>query len=385
MTSKTQLKPQGQSASGRGVLTNLQLCRAYAALVVVVGHTLHDFEAFGANANDPNAWPINWGAGVDIFFVISGFIMVHVAADDFGKAGSSWRFFSRRVARVAPLYWMATTALILGAFIAPGLLNVPIGDWRHVVASYAFIPDPRPGLEIIRPVLALGWTLNFEMLFYVVFALAMLLPLRLGLPWSALCSRSPPSLTSPSRRPIPALRSGPIRSRSNSYLARRLARAAYRFRCALGAKRTAFALAALGLGLATVDVATLLQAPATANVIRFGLPAALAVGGACFGTQLTRGVFTRWGLAIGDASYALYLSHPFVIRPLRKLWQSALNGHANALFPVMATLMCVAVALALHRWLEKPMTRALVRRLEGAPPPRADVAAAEPVKRLRAA
>ena len=353
------------NATKRGVLANVQLARAYAALIVVIGHTLHDLEAFGPGAGDLNAQSINWGAGVDIFFVISGFIMVLVAGDDFGKPGASWRFFSRRVARVAPLYWLATTAVVLGALAMPSWLNVPLGDWRHVLASYAFIPDLRPGLTIARPVLALGWTLNFEMLFYVVFALAMFLPFRFGVAAVAglfVLAACFHVAFAPSDPRI-AFWTDPV---ALEFVFGVLIGVAFRRGVRLAAL-PALAMVLLGLALATVDVTAMANGPALTPVVRFGLPAALAISGAALGPQLTKGRALAWGVALGDASYALYLSHPFVIRPLRKMDQMLLGGGDGVLFAVIAAALCVGLALALHRWLEKPLTRSLVSRLRDAP------------------
>ena len=58
---------------------------------------------------------------------------------------------------------------------------MPIGGARHILTSYLFIPDWRPDMSVVRPVMALGWTLNYEMLFYVVFGCAMAAPLRIAI------------------------------------------------------------------------------------------------------------------------------------------------------------------------------------------------------------
>src|SRR5271166_2680793 len=81
------------------------------------------------------------------------------------------RFLGRRIARIVPLYWIATTLVVLGALAVPTALSEPLGEgWRYIAASYLFIPWLRPD-GFIQPVFRLGWTLNYEMLFYVVFAL----------------------------------------------------------------------------------------------------------------------------------------------------------------------------------------------------------------------
>jgi exopolysaccharide production protein ExoZ len=113
------------------------------------------------------------GFGVPLFFVISGFIMV-VITDDSSRP---WPFIRSRLIRVVPLYWLATTVAALITLFLSYL------SWRHLAFSYAFLPLDRPGAEEhFFPVLGLGWTLNYEMLFYALFALSLTLPRRLQIP-----------------------------------------------------------------------------------------------------------------------------------------------------------------------------------------------------------
>ena len=338
-----------------GVLSNVQICRAVAALGVVLGHGLHDAGALEA------APFVNWGAGVDIFFVISGFIMVLVAAHSFGAPGEGKRFLARRMVRVAPLYWLATTALLAGAWIAPGLLNVPIGGWWHVVSSYLFIPDTRPGLDALRPLFALGWTLNYEMLFYVVFAGEMALPFRFGLGAliALFVAAAAVHVTLPLNYGPFGFWSDPI---ALEFVLGTLIGAAYHAGWRMG-PRAALACAAVGFALVNIDVFAALGVTGVPTFLCFGVPAALMVAGAALGPQLAGLRAVAWGVTLGDASYALYLSHPFVIRPLALLWRRALGGRAEVAFVAATALICVAVALAVHVWIERPMTRALVARL----------------------
>lgn len=143
-------------------LLNVQYLRGAAALGVVVYHA-------GLTAGvplGPGAW------GVDIFFVISGFLMVLIT----GQASRPWPFLRDRLIRIAPLYWIATCA----SFALYGRVSTggqsPIDD---LVASFAFIPLGESGdAPWFFPVLNVGWTLNFEMLFYLVFAGSLFFPRR---------------------------------------------------------------------------------------------------------------------------------------------------------------------------------------------------------------
>lgn len=151
------------SASGpqRRHLLGLQYLRGIAATGVVMFHV-------SAAAGTP--WRIGaWG--VDLFFVLSGFLMI--AITDGGAR--PWLFFKDRLLRVAPLYWIATAAMVaIGLIgIAPNLALDP----ARIVASFAFIPYGEVNARgITLPILPVGWTLNAEMLFYTIFAFILFLP-----------------------------------------------------------------------------------------------------------------------------------------------------------------------------------------------------------------
>jgi exopolysaccharide production protein ExoZ len=343
----------------QNVLPNLQICRGLAALLVVVGHSLHDLDSIAAREGlEPLRTSVIWGCGIDIFFVISGFIMVHVAASDFAVPGAPWRFMTKRIARIAPLYWLVTTTLILGALVAPGLLNVPIGGARHIISSYLFIPDWRPDMSVVRPVMALGWTLNYEMLFYVFFAGSMFMPFN----------RAIALLT--------ALFVGGVAARAFfrieqtqlafwmdplilEFLFGAYVGIAYRAGWRLNAP-AALALGALGFVLVTTNLPEALGLNVDAQFIRYGVPAAMLIAAATMGPSPPDKLPVGFGVALGDASYALYLSHPFVIRPLREIWLKA-GGAALPLwaFSVVCAILAVLVAFALHQYLELPIARGL--------------------------
>ncbi len=367
----------------KGVVSNLQICRALAALIVVIGHSLHDLDTLAARAGvalAPSA--INWGAGIDIFFVVSGFIMVYVAGDEFGVPGAPRRFLFKRVARVAPLYWLVTTALILGSLVAPSLLNVPIGGARHILASYLFIPDWRPDMSVVRPVMALGWTLNYEMLFYLVFGCAMAAPQRIAVP--AMTALFVAAALAKSVLHIEqtqlAFWMDPL---ILEFLFGVYLGLAHRAGWRLSAP-VAMALALAGLILVTTALPEASGLSISVNAVRYGLPAAMLVGAAALGPQLPRIAPVRFAVALGDASYALYLSHPFVIRPLREVWRRIGGEHLpDAAFTLACVLMAVALAFALHVYLENPIARwlsAALRPLLAPPaiarPPAADAARA---------
>lgn len=149
-------------------IDSIQGLRAIAALLVVVDHSMSIMISKGSllGIDSHFAWLFG-GIGVKIFFLISGFIMTVTTHGEFSSAGASKRFLYKRFLRVAPLYWIATTA-----YAARISLQGTPPHFASLIFSFLFIPQ-RNDLGIMQPVYGLGWTLNFEMFFYVLFGLAL--------------------------------------------------------------------------------------------------------------------------------------------------------------------------------------------------------------------
>jgi exopolysaccharide production protein ExoZ len=142
----------------KNTIDGIQVLRAVAALMVVVLH---------AKLSTPGSdnWPAFGGAGVDIFFVISGFVMAYTTPQLSGCAPSdAWLFLRKRIARIVPLYWLA-------------LLWTTRRDMPdlNLLKDCLFLPHWNAQFpESINPIVVQGWTLNYEMSFYGLFGLAML-------------------------------------------------------------------------------------------------------------------------------------------------------------------------------------------------------------------
>ncbi|MEH3145349.1 MAG: acyltransferase [Methylobacterium frigidaeris] len=346
----------------------MQVLRAVAALMVVVSHGQAEASALAARLGlgfQPAGW-LPWNAGVDIFFVISGFIIVHAAGPLHGRPRARRRFLAHRVARVVPLYWLMTSAYLAMVLVRPGLLNAPGGaDPAYLAASYLFWPTARPD-GAVTPLYSLGWTLNYEMAFYALFALALPLSRRRAVAAVAL---SLAALVTATRfagtLPTPLAYWGdPIVLEFAFGLGLGLLRAE-------GLRLPDPARAGLAVaGLALLSLAG--DAPVLPRALAWGGPAALLVAAASLGRREPEGGLVRAAARLGDASYALYLVHPFAIRAV------GLGGAALAaglglpgLVAAMLGAACAA-ALAVHRLVERPLDRILRRRLDpGANPGRA--------------
>jgi len=163
-------------------LGSIQILRGLAALAVTIAHTNGEVSWWAVNLHYENPMPglVTGAAGVDLFFVISGFIMVYTTAESFGTPTASGVFLLRRIIRIVPLYWIATF-LFLAYIVRIGhsWAMEGIGD-KNVLCSFVFIACPRPNGGY-APALEVGWSLNYEMFFYLCFAVALLLPRRIGL------------------------------------------------------------------------------------------------------------------------------------------------------------------------------------------------------------
>ncbi|MFN3911285.1 acyltransferase family protein [Hyphomonas sp.] len=174
-------------------LQSVQALRGIAALLVVLVHGAA-FERMLISENGLQESPLISGlflsgyGGVDLFFVISGFIMVWVTRNAGHGAAASADFLFARLLRVYPLWWMAAGLMVVYALNIQLLSTLATGEiaedpvrysQAYLAKSFLLIP------QFDFPVLAVGWTLVHEVYFYAVFALLMLLPRGL-LPWALL-------------------------------------------------------------------------------------------------------------------------------------------------------------------------------------------------------
>jgi exopolysaccharide production protein ExoZ len=158
---------------------SLQALRAVAASLVVIDHTLLELSDNAPSNYLTKIAYILGNTGVYSFFALSGFIMVFVSWSGFGGVSASINFFWRRMIRIAPLYWIGTLAAL--GFHKVSATHGAQDSWRELAYSVAFIPY-RGSDGAWSPILPQGWTLNYEMMFYVIFALGLCIPRKFGLP-----------------------------------------------------------------------------------------------------------------------------------------------------------------------------------------------------------
>lgn len=344
---------------------SIQVLRALAAFMVAVHHVQPDAAIVAAQAGlgFTRSDLLPWMAGVDIFFVVSGFIMVHASQDLFGRPGAARSFLKRRLARIVPLYWAMTTLFLLVGLAAPALLNSGAPSLGQILASYLFWPAVSTQ-GVVQPVYSLGWTLNYEMLFYALFAAGLLLPARWTLSAVALMLAllvAAQGLGGPLPLPF-GFWGQPV---------------VLEFAAGMGIavlRRNGLRLhGALRVAVAAAGVAVLLVAARMpdadgiwSTVLWHGSAALLLVLAAACGRERGKPSAPpiRALAAVGDASYALYLVHPFVIRGLREV-ALRVGPTAPALYIPLALGGAVLAAVLVYRWFERPATRLLRRWLSG--------------------
>lgn len=160
------------------MLISVQALRALAAWTVVCHHFMQIFFGFHASTPLGQLFVDKGAVGVDIFFVISG-LVIFLSTQD--KDLAPGRFLMYRLFRIVPAYWLYTLLMgLLVVFARPAFADQSVDGW-HLLLSLLFIPSQNPGGYGIYPTLNVGWTLNYEMLFYLLFAWTLLFRLQLRL------------------------------------------------------------------------------------------------------------------------------------------------------------------------------------------------------------
>lgn len=331
-------------------LESIQHLRAVAALSVVMFHIGHLLARLGYEGD----WPPVLSAGVDVFFVISGFIMCISTQ----KPMSPARFLAHRARRIVPLYWLLTTAVLAVLIGAPQMLTDGGFDPWHVLSSYLFVPALHPGKgHAIEPLLVVGWTLNYEAFFYLLFAVGLfaarrwrfaVLGLMLGIFVLAGLVLRPTG-------PIAQFYTAPI---------------VLEFLLGMGIAQlyrqipspAAFGRAALILGGCALMYAGWGDHPGRtdwARLMLYGLPSALIVAGAVLLERAEQWPSSAVIRLLGDASYSIYLSHGMALAALVALWQ--LFGPAGAIgqatFFGVALCATTLAGVLVWRWIERPIDR----------------------------
>ncbi|MET3900293.1 exopolysaccharide production protein ExoZ [Devosia sp. UYZn731] len=337
-------------------LYSVQYMRGLAAVLVVVAHA--------ADHPLPQSSQLleNLGElGVTLFFVISGFIMVAITGTGSFSPG---RFLKRRAARVVPMYWLFTTIAALLALVMPSLFKSTVFTWPHYFESLLFIPHEAPGRGGYSPLLSLGWTLNYEIFFYLAFAACAALSSRwrvvvLTAIFAALSTFGlivqPQNLVLSFYANVSLLAFCAGGWIGQLFIERRLEKVPKFFAQLL----VVTGVSALVFGL-TTDGAVTFVALLVAS-------ACLLMAGVRFDAQ-TRKV--RPLEMLGDASYSTYLVHMFVVGVAVALASRLLPIEGMLKYDLTIATAIIGALLAgllVHQFIERPILRLFSPRVAGLP------------------
>lgn len=356
---------QGQDHAGVPVprLLSIQLLRALAALCVALAHLTYGFadhvgQGLGIDQGRPVA---DWLAQVAVvlFFTVSGFVMVVSSRRLFGTADGTRRFLVNRAVRVLPPYWIATLLFLFAA-------NQSAAGWSDIIRSFLLIPYWTSGQPLPLPLLWPGWTLFFELVFYLLFGLGV----SRGRKWACV---------------IPAVMIGLLTlaglfwqpQDAGLFMLTRPVMLAFVWGLLLGTlhERGRRLPAGLRAAMLVGALALVVVVPDTpeahwlglAYMGWAGLPAMALFAAVAGGDWLGRaqGRIAQLADLAGNVSFALYLLHV----PLAHLWTTFYPGRLYALGPWFFLLGLVGFALAssalFWRFVERPLTRWLRTRLLG--------------------
>ena len=156
------------------MLNSLQILRGLAAWAVVITHIQQSYFMGESNNILLVFFEKYGGFGVDVFFVLSGFVMALVSSK-YLYSGVS--FGVNRFFRLIPIYWFYTFLLVVSMLILPSGTYLTWWEELSLLKSLLFIPNINPNGYGYYPTLYVGWTLIFEMFFYLIFSIVLMLRL----------------------------------------------------------------------------------------------------------------------------------------------------------------------------------------------------------------
>ncbi len=340
-------------------LIGVQSLRGLGVLLIILVHLHHAEGKYTQGPQWLGAWHAIGISGVDLFFVVSGFVLTYLGLGHFGSRAYVRSYAYARVSRVYPMYMLLTALLVPAYLVMPTMFNASEGHQVSVLRSLFLIPDVR------LPLIPVAWTLHHELYFYAVFGLTLLLPeRRLGaamLAWlgvSVLLIWWGLQVPRPTQGAFERVLVNPINLEFIFGVAAAWALVRTRWGGGMACvwASAAWLVGACGLWLASTGRYELSD---FWRVWVYGVPAGLFIYGISR-VELDRGrVFWRGIAWIGDSAYSIYLSHLMVLVVCGKVWSWLGIGGAlaHAVYLAGSVAIALGVGLALYHWLELPLLR----------------------------
>lgn len=345
-------------------LSSLQAARGLAALIVVAFHSLFINAKYVEGENLLPEIFVFGQTGVDLFFVISGFVMIIAFRDKFGLKGEVFNFLRGRFFRIYPTYWVYFIALFLVFQIKPEMVNGSQGGKFDITSSLLLLPHSA------LPLLMVAWSLIHEVWFYLVFAAILLLPsswvTRAFGVWFVVIVCASVFMATPDNPYLRVM----AHEFSLEFIFGALAGIAY-LKLSPRPSTTPFTVATMALvGLGGLAYALSSEVVDGSDVIQsISLERAFAVGGGytllllAFALQESKSRLKVFGFlkSVGDMSYSLYLSHILTLSVCGRVWLSL--GYAGSgvwaavLFWIVSYAAVLVVAYLSYRFVEQNLLR----------------------------
>ena len=314
---------------------SIQYMRAVAAILVLLTHVASKCQMFGGSVLGDF---IIGNMGVDIFFVISGYIMCMV-----GQKHGVRIFLRNRIKRIIPLYWLLTTVALAVFLVAPDKVNSSTAGVTSVLGSYTLIPVW--GNFLVQN----GWTLSYEFVFYLIFSIGLLhggknpllLPMiiLLGLVIAGLCGLQVMVLTNPMMLEF--------------LFGMMIYVWGHRFLPGVSGQWFLLVAAAYLMVLASIGADI-------GRVPSLGVAAALFFLGMlrleAFFVARKTALPSRLMKSLGDSSYSLYLCHPFALSAL--VMVVGRTGLVTSSLPAIVLMLTTALIAGhlCHRYIERGLS-----------------------------
>jgi len=347
-------------------LGSIQLLRGIACILVVLLHITINCEEKTGGIFLFNIFKFG-GSGVDIFFVLSGFIITYTNFTYIGKPFTGVKYLKRRFIRIFPIYWIIITCLILLQILLPDFYNTKFDTGIfNIIQTYLLLP----GHVMLNGV---SWSLTNELFFYLLYALAIVIPqkkISFYLLIIYFCILIVFAII------------GPVNLLGSSSLTIFLFPMNIEF--ILGVfvvlivnsilPKYVFPILIVGIVIfmfgaflndRNIDLSRSFSNQALNRVLLFGIPSFLIIL-ALVKMELTKNIYLHSiFLKLGDASYSIYLLHLPIVAAFFKIMAKLRieNTAITQLFCLLLLILVCSIGVWIYHNIEKPIIRALNKLL----------------------
>ena len=341
---------------------NIQALRGVTVLLVVFCHLQVIEQKYSHGAIFLPDWLDYAIASVDLFFVISGFVIATVTRGQFQSLSKAGRFIFQRVTRIYPPYWFYSTLVLIIWLYKPEMVNAGQGHQINLLASFLIIPQD------LLPLVMVGWTLIHEMYFYIVITVMMpiiperIFPVFLMLWMLIVIGGSLYFMTN-----VNGDYSATVRVIFHPLTLDFIGGAAVALLLNSRIRNTDHVIIFIIISVFlcsiiwfNIDQSTL-KIEGWLRILLFGIPSFLVVYAAVRAEINGTARFPKIMIKIGDASYSIYLSHVLVLSALGRIWAKMTTTGAIVHIVMLAVMLLATISVGLlsYRWIETPILNSI--------------------------